>query len=100
MMTKEGCTSIVSLMTPPPPRGRGCCARVLRGDKFLMICTLIVIVLTSYNAAFLCHCLFLFYDGHVDTKILALLTRNQCKVSDTLMTVRAHGPLVNSALCT
>ena len=36
----------------------------------------------------------LFYDGAVDMQIWALLTRSQCKVSDTRVTVKAHGPLV------
>ena len=36
----------------------------------------------------------LFYDGAVDIQILALLTRSQCKVSDTQVTVKACGPLV------
>ena len=36
----------------------------------------------------------LFYDGVVDIQIWALLTRSQCKVSDTQVTVRACGPLV------
>ena len=36
----------------------------------------------------------LFYDGAVDIQIRALLTRSQCKVSDTQVTVKAHGPLV------
>ena len=36
----------------------------------------------------------LFYDGAVDIQIWALLTRGQCKVSDTQVTVKAHGPLV------
>ena len=38
----------------------------------------------------------LFYDGAVDIQILALLTRSQCKVSDTQVTVKACGPLVLS----
>ena len=36
----------------------------------------------------------LFYDGAVDIQICTLLTRSQCKVSDTQVTVKAHGPLV------
>ena len=36
----------------------------------------------------------LFYDGAVDIQIRALLTRSQCKVSDTQVTVKAHEPLV------
>ena len=35
-----------------------------------------------------------FYDGAVDKQIWALLTRSQCKVSDTQVTVKACGPLV------
>ena len=35
----------------------------------------------------------LFYDGAVDIQIRALLTRSQCKVSDTRVTVKACGPL-------
>ena len=31
----------------------------------------------------------LFYDGAVDIQIWALLTRSQCKVSDTQVTVKA-----------
>ena len=36
----------------------------------------------------------LFYDGAVDIQMWALLTRSQCKVSDTQVTVKACGPLV------
>ena len=36
----------------------------------------------------------LFYVGAVDIQIWALLTRSQCKVSDTQVTVKACGPLV------
>ena len=36
----------------------------------------------------------LFYDGAVDIQIWAFLTRSQCKVSDTQVTVKADGPLV------
>ena len=52
---------------------------------------LITIVLRGNNAAFHCHCWFLysFYDGHVDMKMWAFLT-----VSDTLVTVKAREPLV------
>ena len=38
----------------------------------------------------------LFYDGAVDIQIWALLTRSQCKVSDTQVTVKACGPLVDT----
>ena len=57
--------------------------------------TLIAIVLTNYDVAFLYYVDFhLFYDGAVDIQIWTLLTRSQCKVSDTRVTVMACGPLV------
>ena len=37
---------------------------------------------------------YLLYDGAVDMPIWALLTRSQCKVFDTQVTVKACGPLV------
>ena len=37
---------------------------------------------------------YLLYDGAVDMQIRALLTRSQCKVSYTQLTVEACGPLV------
>ena len=36
----------------------------------------------------------LLYDGAVDIQIRALLTRSQWKVSETQVTVKAHGHLV------
>ena len=36
----------------------------------------------------------LFYDSHVHMKMLALVTSSQSRVSDTQLTVVAHGPLV------
>ena len=41
----------------------------------------------------------LFYDGAVDIQIWALLTRSQCKVSDTPVTVKANGPLISQKPC-
>ena len=49
--------------------------------------TLIAIVLKDCNAG---------YNGAVDMQICALLTRIQCKVTDTQVTVKACGPLVES----
>ena len=40
----------------------------------------------------------LFYDGVVEIQIWAFLTRSQCKVSDTQVTVKACGPLVLQVL--
>ena len=42
---------------------------------------------------------YLFYYGAVDIQIWALLTRSQCKVSDTHVTVKAFGPLVYGKNC-
>ena len=36
----------------------------------------------------------LFYDGLVVMQLRTLLTRSQCRVSDTQITVKAHVPLV------
>ena len=49
-------------------------------------------MLLSYNIIVDFH---LFYYGAVDIQICALLTRFQCKVSDTQVTVRACGLLDN-----
>ena len=38
----------------------------------------------------------LFYDGAVDIQIWALLTRSQCKVSDTQVTIKAHRPRIQN----
>ena len=35
-----------------------------------------------------------YHNEAVDMQICALLTRNECKVSDTQVTVKACGPLV------
>ena len=37
---------------------------------------------------------YVFYEGAVDTQRWGLLTRSQCIVSNTHMTVKAFGPLV------
>ena len=37
---------------------------------------------------------YLLYDGAVDMQIRSLLTRSQCRVADTQVTVKACGPLV------
>ena len=85
MMTQEGSTKIVNLMTP---RGRGFCAKRLEGwgarGRGLRLCIVSIysklnaFILRGYKAAFLCHYLFLFIlDGSVDMQIWALLTRSQ-----------------------
>ena len=40
----------------------------------------------------------LFYDLAADMQIWALLTRSQWRVSDTQVTVKAHGPLVLNSI--
>ena len=40
----------------------------------------------------------LYYDGAFDIKMWALLTRSQCQISDTQVTVKACGPLVYSSV--
>ena len=37
---------------------------------------------------------YFFYDWGVDMQIWALLTRSECRVSDTQVTFKACGPLV------
>ena len=39
--------------------------------------------------------LFFYFNWAVDIQICALLTRSQCKVCDTLVTIKACGPLVS-----
>ena len=60
---------------------------------------MIAIVLKDYDAAFLYnfvyYLIFIYYNNvAVDMQLCALLTRIQCKVSDTQVTVKASGPLV------
>ena len=51
----------------------------------------------DYDAAFLNNCWIFIYNDNmaVDMQICDLLTRIQCKVSDTQVTVKACGPLVS-----
>ena len=42
----------------------------------------------------------LFYDVAPDMQILILLTRSQCSISDTQVTVKAVGPLVEKRMQT
>ena len=41
--------------------------------------------------------IYLFYDKPVDMQIWALLTKSQFRISDTQVTVKVHGPLVNTS---
>ena len=58
--------------------------------------TVIAIVLKDYDACFPIQLLIFTYynNGPIDMQICALLTRIQCKASDTQVTVKACGPLV------
>ena len=60
--------------------------------------TLIVVVLKGFDAAFLCLFIdfYLIHDRVFTTvmQIWVLLTRSQCRVVNTLVTVKVRGPLV------
>ena len=54
-----------------------------------------LLVLREYNVvSYATVDIHLFYDVAADMQIKALLTRSQCRVSDTHITVKALGPLV------
>ena len=97
-MTKEGSSKIVNFMTPGAGvlllgRGHICLYSEYALYSTLSIYnTLIAIILRDYNAVFLMPLLILFA---VDMQIWASLTRSECKVSDTQVTVKACGPLVS-----
>ena len=110
MMTKEVSTQIVKFHDP---WGRG---SNVRHGHISHIVNMYYLLLYQYTAHWLLLCLgimmllsytnytmvdfHLFYDGAVDIQIWALLTRIQCKVSDTQVTVKACGALVCScSLC-
>ena len=59
---------------------------------WLLLCLGIMMLLSYTNNTMVDF--HLFYDGAVDIQIWALLTRIQCKVSDTQVTFKAGGPLV------
>ena len=64
--------------------------------KILMMCTLIA--LTGYNAAFLCHCWFLFILWKVCwCESMSILTRSRCRVFNTQVTVTYTSFLFNFA---
>ena len=98
MMTKKGCTKIVNFMTP---RAWGSGVMPL-----LWIC----IIFYSINIEHIdCYCVkglwcclpiqllifYSLYDGAIDIQIWTPLTRSQCKVSYTQVTVKACRPLVS-----
>ena len=100
-MTKEGSTKIVNFNTPMAEvlmLGRGHISNFseyVLSSILSIYSTLIAIVLRDYDAAFRYHSWFSFILWWaVDIEIWALLTRSQCKVSDTQVTVKACGPLV------
>ena len=93
MMTEEECTKIVNFMTRIQGRDK---VSHYRENVF---CYLLLHQYTAHwfafglsddNASFLCHYYFLFA---VDMQTWALLTRSGCRVSGTLVTVKACGPL-------
>ena len=93
-MNKEVSTRIVNSMIP---LGRGSCWE--RGQEGK-----VKIIYNSFDDVHIdCYCfnrlklssaiviINLFYDGYFDLNIWALLRRSQCRVSDTQVTVKAHG---------
>ena len=99
-MTKEGSAKIVNFIFIEAEGlmlGHGCISHY---SEYILSSTLsIYIVLNAilwseYNAVSSFHCLYLFYHGAADIQIWALLTRSQCKFSDTQATVKALGSLV------
>ena len=97
MMTKEGSTKIVKIMTPRAGflmLGLGHISHYsdnVVSSTLLIYRTLVAIMMLLSYTIIDFH---LFYDGTVDIQILAPLTRSQCKVSDTQVTVKTCGPLV------
>ena len=90
ILTKEGSTNIVNFMTIYKSY-----SEYVLSSTLSINFTLIDIVLKDYDAAFLYHCWILFtLWWAVDIQIWALLTRNQCKVSDNQENVKACWPLV------
>ena len=100
LMTKEGSTKIVNFMTPGAGvlmLGHGHISHLY----YLLLCQYTahwlllfsqgIMILLSYTIVDF----HLFYDVAVDIQIWAALTRSQCKVSDTQVTVKVCGPLVN-----
>ena len=51
-------------------------------------------VIMQFSSAIVDFYFYLLCDGPVDMQIWVLLTRSQCSVSDTRVTVKAHGPFV------
>ena len=99
-MTKEGCTKIVNFMNPQAGvLVQGCghmsCSENALSSTLSLYSTLIVIVLRDYDAAFLCYCWFLFILWWGCWYAWTLLSRHNCKVSYTQVTVKARGPLIS-----
>ena len=107
---KEGSTKVVNFVTI-----KVLClinkSYTLSPTLSIYITLIAIIVLRESNAVFLCHCWILFilwwgswyatidfylvYDGAADLHIWALLTRIQCRVSNTQVTFKALVPLVS-----
>ena len=106
MKTKEELIKIVNLITPGSGvlmLGRGHISHIVKmyypllcqyTAHSLLLCEGIMMLLSYTMVDF-----HLFYDGAVDIQIWALLTRSQCKASDTQVTVNACWPLVFFLIC-
>ena len=105
-MTKEGSTKIVNFMTPRAGVLMWGCGNISHYSEYVLSSNLSI-----YNTLIDCYCvkglwccflnntiIHLLYDGAVNIQIRALLTRCQCKVSVTQVTIKARGPLVSLKL--
>ena len=102
MMTKEGSTKIIKIRTP-----RAGVLVLVRGQlshisEYILFSTLsthsTLIATVLRDLLLLSYAIVefsVFFVGTFDMHIRALLTRNQCRVFDTQVTVNACKPLVN-----
>ena len=101
-MTKEGSTKIINFMTPRAGvQMLGLAIKVIIVNMYMFYLLLYqytahwlllyegILMLITYSIIDF----HLFYDGAADIQICALLTRSQCKVSDTQVIVKACGLL-------
>ena len=89
-MTKEESTKIVNFMTPIIVNMHYMYLQLYQyTTHWLLLYKGIIMLLSCAIVDF-----YQFYDMAVDMQIWALLTKSQCRVSDTHVTVKACGPLV------
>ena len=64
------------------------------GVKLLFSTLTACYFMNSFSLSLLFFLLYYVNNSHVHMQMLALVTRGQCRVSDTQVTIMAHGPLV------